>query len=146
MYQKEICIHPCMYIDSLNFELLQTFFRKTFSSPSSPLSLCLCFLLHCCFCQNVLYPFYWIWELLHYTWMYSCSILVFSFFPFHQISGTFLCCQLAKYFMQVQQVSHILNKWCCSFHLGLGCSQPRSNCKSLYPSPALVKQKQKAAK
>lgn len=34
MFQKEICIHPCMYIYSLNFELLQTFLESRFYSPA----------------------------------------------------------------------------------------------------------------
>lgn len=114
MFQKEICIHPlcALILQSLSFI---DFLRKSFSPPSSPLSLFLCFLLPSCFCLVKItlpdvYPFCWRLELLHYTCIYNCSILVFSFFHFHQISGTFLCCQLAKYFMKVQQVSHILHE------------------------------------
>lgn len=108
-------LHSSMYVHLFpKLRVVIDFLRKSFLLPSSPLSLCLCFLLPC-FCLvkiilPVLYPFSWRWEVLHYTHIYNCSILVFSFFPFHQISGIFLCCQLAKYFMQVQQVSHIPSK------------------------------------
>lgn len=108
-------LHSTMYVHWFSkLWVVIDFLRKSFSPPSSPLSFCLCFLLSSCFCLvkiifPVLYPLCWRWELRYYTCIYNCSILVFLL-PFHLISGTFLCCQVAKHFRQVQQVSHILNE------------------------------------
>lgn len=83
-----------IYISSVNLDFLQIFL-KTFLPTSSPLSLCLCFLLpYSFFCQNhaaclLMYLLCWRQKHLYYIFIYNCSIPVLHFFPFHQLNGTF---------------------------------------------------------
>lgn len=110
--KKFAFVHVCYsYIDSVNFEL-QAFSESLFHPPvlhflsASVFSYLIVFVLSKSYCLS-----YNISPLLEMgTSILYLHIQLFHLSLLFLSLPLFLCCQLAKYFMHVQQVPHILNE------------------------------------